>query len=105
MRKVVVFVFLVLMSSCQEKPKNAVSFYFWKTKFLLSSEEEKVLSENNVKKLYVRYFDVALQNNLAFPVAPIKFEKKIIKQEIIPTIFIKNEVFFIKKYRCEAALF
>lgn len=96
MRKVVVFVFLVLMISCQENPKNAVSFYFWKTKFLLSSEEEKVLNENNVKKLYVRYFDVALQNNLAFPVAPIKFEKKIIKQEIIPTIFIKNEVFLSK---------
>jgi hypothetical protein len=94
------FIFLIIFS-CKDTKKNEVSFYFWRTKFALSTQEEKTLINNKVTKLYVRYFDVALQNNIPFPIKPIQFEKKAVKQKIIPTIFIKNEVFLSEKTNIE----
>lgn len=101
MRKAFLLVVFLIVFSCKENPENTVSFYFWRTKFALSSQEEKTLKDNKVTKLYVRYFDVALQNNIPFPVKPIHFEKKRIQQKIIPTIFIKNEVFLSEKTNVE----
>ena len=72
------------------------SFYFWRTQFELSKDEKKVIYSNEVKKLYVRYFDVAIQQGKPFPVAPIHFLDKKIDQEIVPVVFIKNEVFLSK---------
>ena len=93
MQRAFLFLVFLVVFSCEDNPKNTVSFYFWRTEFKLSTKEEQVLKDNKVAKLYVRYFDVALQNNIPFPVKPIHFEKKAIQQKIIPTIFIKNEVF------------
>ena len=93
MRNAVVILLFVLFFSCSENPKNAVSFYFWRTEFNLSPKEAQVLKDNNVTQLYVRYFDVALQNNMPYPVKPIAFRSKPNVSKIIPTIFIKNEVF------------
>ena len=103
MRKAVAFIIFLVLFSCTEKPKNAVSFYFWRTEFKLSAKEELTLKGNKVSQLYVRYFDVALQNNIPFPVKPIHFETKSIKQKIIPTIFIKNEVFLFEKTNVETS--
>jgi hypothetical protein len=96
MQKAFLLLVYLLVFSCKENPKNTVSFYFWRTEFKLSTKEEQVLKDNNVSKLYVRYFDVALQNSIPFPVTPIRFQKKLVQQKIIPTIFIKNEVFLSK---------
>lgn len=96
MRKAFLLIVFFLVFSCKDTPKNDVSFYFWRTKFVLSSDEEKTLNDNEVSKLYVRYFGVALQNNVPVPVKPIQFKNKTIKQKIIPTIFIKNEVFLFR---------
>lgn len=97
MQKAFLFVVFLLVFSCKENPKNSVSFYYWKTKFKLSPKEAQTLKDNKVTQLYVRYFDVALQNNIPFPVKPIRFETKLVQQKIIPTIFIKNEVFLFQK--------
>ena len=34
------------------------SVYYWKTTFSLNDNERKFLSDNNIKRLYIRYFDV-----------------------------------------------
>lgn len=88
---------MVLFFSCTENKKNKVSFYYWKTNFNLTETEKNVLQKNKVEKLYVRYFDVDLQNEEPMPVTSIKFISKPILKQIIPTIFIKNKVFLNKK--------
>ena len=91
----------IFFFSCTEEKNPAVSFYYWKTKFSLSKEENEALTSNEVNKIYVRYFDVTLQNNQPFPVAPIHFVAKKVSQEIIPVVFIKNEVFLSKRIDLE----
>lgn len=95
---IILFAFVV---SCSKEPNPKVSFYYWKTVCKLSDTEKNVLQDNAVEKLYVRYFDVALQNGNPFPVAPIHFEKKRIPAEIIPVVFIKNDVFLNTKFPVE----
>jgi len=46
-----------------------------------------------VNKLYIRYFDVGLQNNEPIPVAPVVFNQKPTEYNVVPVIYIKNEVF------------
>ncbi|WKW46397.1 hypothetical protein P3875_11575 [Myroides sp. JBRI-B21084] len=86
--------FVILMVSCTTKtePLNT-TFYFWRTNFKLSATEKDYLTHLKVRKLYVRYFDIGLQNGQAIPVAPIVFNDSPKKYNIVPVIYIKNEVF------------
>ncbi|MEO8236124.1 MAG: hypothetical protein ABI549_11965 [Flavobacterium sp.] len=97
MKKTVLFLLIIMLSSCKEDKVPLVSFYYWKTQLKLTKLEKQTLNKNEVKKLYVRYFDVKLVNNKAFPVAPIHFLENVKNQEIIPVVFIKNEIFSSKK--------
>lgn len=85
-----------MVSCTSTTEKIPVSFYFWRTNFQLSSVEQTYLKEFNVKKLYIRYFDVALKDSLAIPVAPVVFINNPVGYEIIPVVYIKNEVFLKK---------
>ncbi|MBK8351448.1 MAG: hypothetical protein IPL21_06995 [Saprospirales bacterium] len=51
------------------------------------------MDELNVQKLYVRFFDVDMKNNEAIPIGEINIKEKNIQQEIIPVVFITNDVF------------
>ena len=96
MKKFLFLGLLLFLFSCESKDAPSVSFYYWKTFFKLTSKEQQVLQANEVQKLYVRYFDVKLENGKPFPVAPIHFDTAKPKAEIIPVVFIKNEVFLDK---------
>lgn len=87
------FLFLLLIS-CGKNEKPIVSFYYWKTIFKLSQTEKEVLRDNNVTKLYIRYFDVGLhpETSEPLPISPIHFQEKTNDFEIVPVIFIKNKV-------------
>jgi hypothetical protein len=87
-----IWVLLQLFLSCQNNPKPTVSFYYWKTIFKLSTIEKEILKENDVSKLYIRYFDVDIKDNTPLPVLPIIFKDNIEIFEIVPVVFIKNEV-------------
>lgn len=54
------FLILILFwgCGCKKKIDREVSFYHWKSKFKLGEKEVDYLSSLNVKKLYVRFFDV-----------------------------------------------
>lgn len=80
-----------MLSSCSKPNDTQISFYYWRTRFKLSSNEKQAISENNTKKLYVRYFDVDLVNGQVVPVAKLSITDTI-ACEIIPVIFIKNKV-------------
>ncbi|MEO6883177.1 MAG: hypothetical protein ABI199_04030 [Bacteroidia bacterium] len=94
----IIFGILILTSilSCQKPSKKVIThgFYYWKTDFKISSNEREMLHQCDVKKLYVRFFDVNLdaETNLAKPIQPIVFSDHFPAGiQIIPVVFITNE--------------
>ena len=70
------------------------SFYYWKTVFNLSPNEEKALQELSVQKLYVKFFDVEWDRatNSAKPVAKVIFNEGPQKNlRVTPVVFITQE--------------
>src|SRR5687767_5036564 len=85
---------LFVIVSCRSKPAPAISFYYWKTNFELNQYENKILAQNNVQSLYVRYFDVDLDpGGLPKPVSTVTFNSSVPRKSIIPVVYIKNRVF------------
>lgn len=89
--RVILLLFIVL--SCKNEPKPAISFYYWKTRYALTTQESKLLTALKVQHLYIRYFDVGLspQSGLPIPVSPILFVEKPTLQ-ITPVVYIQNKV-------------
>lgn len=83
-----------LLISCDENNKPVISFYYWKTIFKLSETEKEVIRENNVRKIYIRYFDIDLhpKNETPIPLSPIRFQEIMNDFDIVPVIYIKNKV-------------
>src|SRR5690554_1438797 len=93
MKKWWVILSVCMLFSCSSTTeKIPLSFYYWRTTFALSETEKDYLTELEVDKLYVRYFDVALKNNEPIPVTSVIFQEQTSGFEIVPVIYIKNEV-------------
>lgn len=80
-------------ASIQRIRGNAI--YHWKTVFNLQEDEIAFLAAHSVKKIYVRYFDVDVENspmnstNAAIPIGTTVFKSsKPSDVEIVPTVFI-----------------
>lgn len=100
MKKIVFFgIIFCFFISCQQQEQPVISFYYWKTIFRLSPKEKNTLTENQVKRLYIRYFDIDLspETQKPFPRIPIRFEDKAFDFEIIPVVYIKNKVMLNKE--------
>jgi hypothetical protein len=84
----------LLLFSCKEKSRPAVSFYCWKTNVELAGIESQALHDNAVTRLYIRYFDVDKQpgETIARPVAPVQLGDSVKKYQVIPVVFIKKRV-------------
>lgn len=94
MKKLFAVLLVLLLVSCtEEKEKMEISFYYWRTVFGLTPLEKQYIDELEVKRLYVRYFDVGLRGQDAVPVAPVVFNERPEELKIIPVVYIKNEVF------------
>ncbi len=98
---IAVTICLLLPSACTEKVHSDVSFYYWRTKWSLNETERNCIEHNQVKHIFVRYFDVALEQNKAIPVGRISFKDTIPVSSITPVIYIKNEVFLSKTINIE----
>ncbi|WP_264566304.1 hypothetical protein [Flavobacterium sp. N3904] len=99
-RKTVFFISLFfLFISCSQQEQPTISFYYWKTIFRLSPKEKNTLATYQVQRLYIRYFDVDLNNQtqMPYPRTPIRFEETSTDFEIIPVVYIKNKVMLDKK--------
>lgn len=69
------------------------SVYYWRTTFDLDDTQRRWLDDNEIKKIYLRLFDVVVQNNEAVPHATVAFGINPPDQyEIIPTIYIDEPV-------------
>jgi hypothetical protein len=90
---VTVIVIQSIRSKDLEGSLNAI--YFWKTTFELNEWEKKFLSEHNIQKLYLRMFDVDVEDDIrndrriVVPIATTKFKEiPPIGIEVVPTVFI-----------------
>ncbi len=83
-----------MLASCSKNDKPIIVFYYWKTNLKFSKTEKEVLKDNEVSKLYIRYFDIGLQpqTKVPFPISPIHFYDSIQHFEIVPIVFIQNKV-------------
>jgi len=87
--------FTLLLVGCTNNSNHEISFYYWKQDFSLSQAQESILEFNQVKKLYVKFFDITWNSreNKAVPISKIDFKKPAGKYKIVPCIFIENQVF------------
>lgn len=100
MKKIILYsLILCFIISCRQQEQPIISFYYWKTIFRLSPKEKSTLTENQVKRVYIRYFDIDLspKTQKPYPRTPIRFEDKTSDFEIIPVVYIKNKVMLDKK--------
>jgi len=92
-------VFFISLTACKKAhPVVQPAFYHWQTKLQLDSIESTYLSALSVQRLYVKFFDVIWQENkqAAIPTAVLQVNKTSKTQQIsdiIPTVFITNQVF------------
>lgn len=84
---------LICFFSCSKKENNIqTSFYYWKTQFKIDNSEEEFLKESQINKMYVRYFDIGLKGGNSIPISAITFDSIPNGMQIIPVVYIKNEV-------------
>lgn len=79
------------------KKEVSRAFYFWEGRSSLDSAEDSILTDQQVKKLYVKFFEVEF-NEIRGPIPISKsvlnlHANKYDSLEVIPTIYIQNEVF------------
>ncbi|SFD62589.1 hypothetical protein [Flavobacterium phragmitis] len=98
MRKCLLFLFVSLIFlGCSNKVENVEkSFYYWKSNsWELSEQERATMHDLQVNKLYVKFFEVDYDENYGdYPIS--KTSLHIYGQDnltIVPTVYIKNEVF------------
>lgn len=85
---------LVALTACtRQSAKNveaARAMYFWRTDFRLTEEETGFLRTHGISKIYMRYFDVTVNEaGQVMPNATVSFTTDTLEGiEIIPTVFI-----------------
>lgn len=89
-----IFLFAFLLS-CQNSEKHSYTFYYWRTTLSLNNAEKEALKKSDLSYLYTRFFDIEKVDGKFQPVAVItKDETFKTEKEIVPVVFIKNEVFY-----------
>jgi hypothetical protein len=77
------------------------SFYHWSTIYHPNEITNELIFRGGTFKEYVRFFDLTVNKNLdkVYPAATVQFDKnvKLLAQEIIPVVYISNEVFLHKE--------
>lgn len=84
---------MCLLGCSKETPTTVRSMYYWSTEFGLDSCKSSFLAEHNIKKMYIRFFDVVMgEDGQARPNATIRFSSAVPKgMDIVPVVFIVNE--------------
>lgn len=91
------FLSLLIQTSCNTSKTDKTltpAFYYWKTAFEIDTTENHVLKQTATKKLYVKFFDVDIENTQIQPKAALIWKEYPPQNiEIIPVVFITNHVF------------
>ena len=101
-------ILLTALFACQQSPDNSNAItssdissngiYYWKTNFCLTDYELDFLKRHEISRIYVKMFDVALQNQspedtlALLPIATTRFVRPIPSGiEVIPVVYITYE--------------
>ncbi len=84
-------VFLTILYFLPQKKEIQTNFYFWENSFKLTHFENQFLQKLKTKKLYIKFFDISYQKSLEFIPTTVNTKKN--SYEIIPVIYIENQVF------------
>ena len=91
---------IVQITSCtQSKIENVErAFYYWKSNSYLSDNEKKICDSLDVKKLYIKFFEVNFNEERGnFPEAKTDWWGRYSEgnkfSEIVPTVYLQNVVF------------
>jgi hypothetical protein len=93
---------LLALVACDSKTSSGkeYSFYHWSTTYHPNEVTNELISRGGTFKEYVRFFDLTVNKNTdkVYPVATVQFDEtlKLLAQEIIPVVYISNEVFLHK---------
>ena len=95
-RTVSLMAIILALLSCRNEHETSVethSAYYWSTTWELDSAQRAFLEDNEVSRIYLRYFDVVIdQRGEVMPNATLRFADSIPQGvEIIPTVFIVND--------------
>lgn len=89
---------MLFLFSCSSKNKHQVStgFYYWKTSFKLQEKEEKILADLHAQSIYIRLFDIGIENGKAVPLGILNNETLDTNQPLrfVPVVFIKQNSFY-----------
>lgn len=89
-----IFLFAFL-SSCTNPDEHSYTYYYWRTHLSLNTAEKAALKTAAVPFLYTRFFDIEKVNGKFQPVAAITKDGSFqTDKEIVPVVFIKNDVFY-----------
>jgi hypothetical protein len=93
--RILPFVFLVFLTSCQPEPPTPLqtTFYHWETILSPDSTGRKLLKDYACDKLYVKAFDVSWEGGRPKPEAWVEMKDTVGLPDLIPVVFITNEVF------------
>lgn len=110
MKQILTYVIiLTVLIACQQNPESSNTtsssgivssngIYYWKTRFCLEDYELDFLKKHEISRIYVKMFDVVLQNDSpddtlsVIPIATTRFESPIPDGiEIVPTVYITYE--------------
>ena len=85
-------ILVACLAGCREETATppAMAFYHWKTVFNPTQAEHDLLQSAGVTRLYMRVFDVVLQEAKAVPVATVIFKQKP-ALPVTPVVFITTE--------------
>lgn len=89
-----IFTTLLLFISCDQKKSHSYTFYYWKAKLSLSTQEKNEIEKTSTPLLYTRYFDIDKIDNKFQPLGVITHNETFsLKNKIAPTVFITNRSF------------
>lgn len=85
---------LLIMVSCSDKKSHPYTFYYWKTRLTLNTDEKQALNRATTPYLYVRFFDVDKTGGRIQPVGIMtKDDNFATDKKLVPVVFITNRTF------------
>ena len=96
---IIVGCFMLFISSCRHENSHQVNFYYWKANVQVGDVERNFYNQLGSRKLYMRLFDIDIQDGKAIPLGKIKpFRANEVFAgfshiEYVPVVFITNRTF------------
>jgi hypothetical protein len=87
---------IIILGGCRQERQSVPShaFYYWKHQYKTTAYEDSEITDLDIRKIYVKFFDVTLSESGPVPVAVTSFDSASIRtdMEYVPVIFITQAV-------------